>query len=302
MSDGSQVPVSRVSGDWNALAEYGCDSVICQARGAAIFGTMKTSDLPVRIKVNYLPTAAIAPVDLERRVLGWLGDDERRAFGRLIRQLDRREYLAAHALVRLCLSSVLDCEAEAVMISYASNGRPYVQNAAVSFSLSHCRGMVVCACPAHSDSSEVSLGVDVEPLAARHRMSEVAKILLNERECDWVMDCEDPEAIMLELWTVKEAVLKARRTGFQTGRAGSPFGTVVCERPSTVRIGDRDISRYSMQDATIVESQVVDDSHVVSIAVADGSAARPEVNLIRMDSLWSEQEGRSVTHSPGHGR
>jgi 4'-phosphopantetheinyl transferase len=163
------------------------------------------------------------PVQLER-CLALLAPDERERHGRLRREEARREFLVAHALARVTLSRYAPVPPEAWSFSVGEHGRPELsgpdQAARLRFNLSHTRGMVACAV-----IRELDIGVDVESAARRVRHRELAERFFGEDEVR-ALRALAPESQLgrfLELWTLKEAYLKARGRGISIPLRGFQF-------------------------------------------------------------------------------
>ena len=70
---------------------------------------------------------------------------------------DRRDFVMAHSLVRRALSRCADSKPGDWKFRQLPGGKPVVEGAALSLSLSHARGIVACAV-----ASRPSIGIDVE--------------------------------------------------------------------------------------------------------------------------------------------
>ena len=149
-----------------------------------------------------------------RAAMSLLSDEERTRHDRFRARRDRDEYAVAHALLRTTLSMVGDRPPAAWRFTAGPQGKPAiadaVANEGLAFNLSHTRGLVACAV-----SRGIDVGIDVEavtraidwrPIAARYfSPEEVAEI-----------DRVDPPAQAIrffEIWTLKEAFIKAVGTG-----------------------------------------------------------------------------------------
>ena len=169
--------------------------------------------------------ARVADVTEERRAehLGWLTPEERAANERHAGDANQREHLLTRALSRWALSrstlSRTPIGNEPPVAPYewrferTEAGRPFVVGPrdAPSFNLSNADGLVVCAL-AHGGGV---VGVDVEPLVRGDELVASASKLFSPRENEHLRSLP-PAAQSLravELWTVKEAYLKARGEG-----------------------------------------------------------------------------------------
>lgn len=142
---------------------------------------------------------------------------------------DRMAYVTAHGLLRAELGRRLGEAPERVEIVHDAMGKPGLAGpraSALYFSISHSRGYVACA------FSRVKVGVDIEQID-REIDPAVAKVLsgLERRHLD-SLEPEDRTAAFLEIWTMKEAALKAYGTGLSTPLDGfSVCAASRCVRP-----------------------------------------------------------------------
>jgi 4'-phosphopantetheinyl transferase len=163
-----------------------------------------------------VPLRDSIPPRLEQQWRRFLTPEEEVANRRFLVEDARRQHLAARALVRTTLSRYVEVEPDQWRFRQGPQGRPEIDAPAdlppLRFNLSHTRGLVACLITLGLDS-----GVDVErqrreirdPLAlARHSFAPAEQRALEllsgralrERFCD--------------LWTLKEAYVKARGAGF----------------------------------------------------------------------------------------
>ncbi len=147
-----------------------------------------------------------------------LDDDERERWQRFVFAADRRQFLLAHVMLRKVLSRYADVPPQAWRFRKNEFGRPEIAGpvsaAGLSFNLSHTRGLVACAVtlgrPVGIDVEDLQRGSPVMDLAARYFSSfEMAELsgLPAERQSER----------FFELWTLKEAYLKARGVGLSLG-------------------------------------------------------------------------------------
>lgn len=123
---------------------------------------------------------------------------------------DRTAYVAAHGLLRAELGRWLGKAPGRVEIVYDALGKPGLAGPrapALHFSISHSRRYVACA------FSQVRVGVDIEETDREIDLA-VAKVLAGpeRRHLDRLAP-EDRTVAFLEIWTMKEAALKAYGTG-----------------------------------------------------------------------------------------
>jgi 4'-phosphopantetheinyl transferase len=161
-----------------------------------------------------------------------LSDDERARAERFVFERDRRDFTAAHALLRSTLSRYADVPPTAWRFETAANGKPFLaaQDSSraqpesarpeLRFNLSHTHGLVACVV---ADGCDV--GIDVESIDRRLDLA-LANRFFSAVETAWVKAAppEDGVRRFLELWTLKEAYLKAIGKGLW-----HPLDTVIFE-------------------------------------------------------------------------
>lgn len=170
----------------------------------------------------WLVSSALADVDDDRQRgwFEWLADDEKAKYGRFATEALRGEYLASRALSRWALSrSIPDVAPSSWRFDRTEAGRPFVaapvpaSSMVPEFNIANAGGLVACAIGPRG----IALGVDVEPttrgddffpLEARSR-------IFSPRELDAIRALNEvaQKRRMVELWTLKEAYLKARSLG-----------------------------------------------------------------------------------------
>jgi 4'-phosphopantetheinyl transferase len=139
-----------------------------------------------------------------------LSADERAQCDRFIFARDRRDFAAAHALLRDRLSQYGGVDPAAWTFDTAPGGKPFIVSAsgepALAFNLSHTRGFVACVIAAAGD-----LGIDVESVGRALDGRRIAERYFSTSECDWLDACDARERDIrfIELWTLKEAYIKA---------------------------------------------------------------------------------------------
>jgi 4'-phosphopantetheinyl transferase len=144
-----------------------------------------------------------------------LSIDERIRRDRFRFEADRRDFTTAHDLLRRTLSEYADVAPADWRFDTNKYGKPIIhsgfpQAQTLSFSLSRTRGCVVCAI-----SSNAQLGVDVERIEQSQHASEAADQYFSETESAWLRSSSDEVRSIhfTELWTLKEAYLKAIGVG-----------------------------------------------------------------------------------------
>jgi 4'-phosphopantetheinyl transferase len=166
------------------------------------------------VRVFSLALEGLSP-EAFARAASLLDDEERAQAARRKLPDDRRLYQAAHALLRLALSSVTKVAPQAWRFRRDERGRRTIaapeDRRGLSFSLSHTRGLAACAVALGRD-----VGVDAEHLKRRELEDRnVARSCFTPAELSMIDALEPgrraPERVAL--FTLKEAWAKARGLG-----------------------------------------------------------------------------------------
>ncbi|WP_158380574.1 4'-phosphopantetheinyl transferase family protein [Candidatus Endolissoclinum faulkneri] len=133
---------------------------------------------------------------------------------RRIFEAGRIEYIVAHAMVRSVLANELGVDPRDFRFVRGRYGKPTAllggTKAAISFNLSHTKGMVVVGIA----PKNIDLGVDVENKLRKIDLS-IANHYFAPSELAWIMaqSASDQASAFMALWTLKEAFIKATGKG-----------------------------------------------------------------------------------------
>jgi len=176
---------------------------------------------PGHVHVFYQTTDAVD----EAAALAVLSDDERLRHSQFVLDRDRRDYAAAHALLRWSLSRYASVAPEAWQFRNGRHGKPSLAGdyggLPLAFNLSHTHGLVACAIAVHAD-----VGIDVESVT-RAVDEGVSRRFFAAAEQDAIGRAPAPRERaerFFELWTLKEAYIKAIGLGLV-----HPLSTIVFE-------------------------------------------------------------------------
>src|SRR5215510_752841 len=147
-----------------------------------------------------------------------LSGDERRRSRELKFDVHQRRFVAARAGLRKILANVLGESPEPLVFSYSARGKPSLHDhegpPGLRFNLSHSEDVAMLAL-----SWGIEVGVDLEAEGEDHLSWEMAELTFNAVEIEWLNEhsATDFPRAFLELWTLKEAVLKAEGSGLASG-------------------------------------------------------------------------------------
>ena len=163
-----------------------------------------------RVQAYLADTRALTAADVEA-ALGLLSSEERARHDRLALAPDRRDYVASRALLRLVLAAHAGRPAGELEIAADAHGKPSLASVpGLSFSLARSRGLVACAV-----ASGCTVGIDVQTIDGSVRACEIARDAFCADETAALAACPAGErpSRFCQLWTLKEALLKAIGTG-----------------------------------------------------------------------------------------
>ena len=140
------------------------------------------------------------------------------------------EYVAGHHLIRQMLEQLVPEWVAGMTVEHYRDEAPFLcgPNAErLGFNLSHSGNSVCCAM-----TLDCSLGLDVEMPGRRRKYAEIAEIYFSPAEAQRIaqLPSSDQEAEFYRVWTLKESLVKAKRSGlddeglamtFQPGTVGS---------------------------------------------------------------------------------
>ena len=177
------------------------------------------------IRAVYAATATLDETAIEA-AFEILSADERARADRFGRRTHRRDFIAAHALLRRALSECHALDPSDWQFAAGEGGKPRLAPAqasatGLSFNLAHTDDFVACAI-----GRNVEIGIDVEAIDRRADALALAGRYFSPSERANLAACgaSAPQRF-IEIWTLKEAFVKA--TGVGVTRALDGFSFVV---------------------------------------------------------------------------
>jgi len=178
------------------------------------------------LTANMAPRLASAVVDvwayklsadaaLLDRVQEWLVPDERVRAARFVYERDRHAFIVGRAILRLLLGRYLNKSPVALEFAYGTAGKPTLATASdapppLQFNLSHSADRAVLAV-----TWKHAIGVDIERRGRPIDVLAIANRYFFGAEFDAIAAASpaDRQAVFLQYWVAKEAVLKAEGIG-----------------------------------------------------------------------------------------
>lgn len=149
--------------------------------------------------------------DRLEKLASFLSEDEIIRANRYHFPAHKRRFLAARGFLREILGSYLAISPEKVEFVYGKRGKPSV-NSQLQFNLSHSEEMAVCGLTLTS-----RIGVDLEKMRGMKDLNSLTKRFFCAREHELIEKSAEKEKLFFQLWTAKEAYLKAVGTGISGG-------------------------------------------------------------------------------------
>jgi len=123
-------------------------------------------------------------------------------------------FLVSHAACRDILGRYTNTPAKQITYKKNSHGKPALNHDhPVYFNLSHSHDFAALAISCHSE-----IGIDVEYLKSKPHWEKIAKRFFTKTEVSYLLDQpkENQESFFFQIWTRKEAYIKAIGTGLST--------------------------------------------------------------------------------------
>ena len=175
-----------------------------------IFRNDSKSDLEysaTQTEVFFAETESIdSRIDALRK---YISDDEVIRAEKFYSDIERRTYIACHALLRLILSSRLKIDPLELTFTKSLSNKPFLSEDLAFFNISHTREAFAIAF-----ARDFHLGIDLEKINQNINFHTIIKNHFSLKECNYVLDSKEDEINrFFLLWTRKESLLKAIGTG-----------------------------------------------------------------------------------------
>jgi 4'-phosphopantetheinyl transferase len=180
-------------------------------RGSTIV-EVKTIDVPEGEVQLWWASLEISESEIDR-LRGTLAPDERRRAERFRLVAAARRYIGARAALRMILGGAIGTEPADVEFLFGDHGKPRLPGGGLFFNASDSGDYVVVAL------TTAEVGVDIELARTLHRRDRLAKRVCTDSELEMLKRAPEKErdALLLRLWTCKEAALKAVGIGLSGG-------------------------------------------------------------------------------------
>lgn len=148
-------------------------------------------------------------------LLSFLSEDETARAAQYRFEQDRNAYVTVRALLRILLGRYLEGDGHSLRFDYNSFGKPYVR-APIAFNVAHTRQAGLLAFMLDAPVGGDSIGVDIERLRPEIVTDELASQVLSPLELARYRASREKSQLFFDIWTRKEAYVKALGTGLST--------------------------------------------------------------------------------------
>lgn len=161
--------------------------------------------------------------------LALLSTSERIRAGNIRHTVTRQEFVSGRTMLRLLLEHYLGRDARGLLLQQGSNGKPFLEDAPISFNVAHSSSRILLAI-----TREGSIGVDLE---AHSTSVDIDALIPQVFPANLTAHLSEMNALerhreFFALWAAREAVSKAHGGGlstaidWSTNAAGRRIGTV----------------------------------------------------------------------------
>ncbi|MFZ0936105.1 MAG: 4'-phosphopantetheinyl transferase superfamily protein [Bryobacteraceae bacterium] len=167
--------------------------------------------------------------ELAGRYLPLLSADEVERAGRFKLDQLRHAYILGRGMTRLILARRIDVDPRAIRFQYSTYGKPSLEGSqAWHFNASDTSSLLVCAL-----TEAAPIGVDIEQVRPMPDAANMAKQFFSAAEAQRVLSAppESVATLFFEIWTRKEAFLKATGTGLSRDLHGFTVSSGAGEIP-----------------------------------------------------------------------
>lgn len=193
----------------------------------------------------------------------------------------RRAFTITRGLVRLILSQYADVEPSAWRFEAAEHGKPRIAwpgGGDLRFSVSHTQSVIAVLVVRGAEA-----GVDVERIDREFEVEPIARRFFSGLEREALMALDEPlrPRRFFQLWTAKEAYLKARGFGLLLPLDGFSVSFDHGERPSIFFHGiDDNAAEWQL------DHLAVGDDHVATVAIRSAARSTRALRLFDAAVLW----------------
>ena len=166
---------------------------------------MKNKLKPIQYAIDLWSIKLHGDVEKKRALLS---PDELERADKLLKPLDTERFILGRGFMRTVLADYLDQDPATLQFDRNENGKPFLKSSGLEFNASHSRDHMLLAVTAGR-----AVGVDIEFHRENVKRDAIAKRWFSEEERAFLQPLENQEAVFFEIWSKKEAYVKAQGLG-----------------------------------------------------------------------------------------
>jgi 4'-phosphopantetheinyl transferase len=182
----------------------------------------------------------------------YLSESEKARADRFKYVIDYNCYVTVHALLRIELAKVLGVKARLINICLTDYGKPFIPDTDLPFSISRAKNLFAFAI----GESNQYLGVDIEQVKPEIDFMSITRNYFSASEQKLISSLkrrDDQKRTFFELWTRKEALLKAIGVGI----SGELRKVEVLEGENMLDLVGKQINNHSFKVATSLQKEAM---------------------------------------------
>lgn len=238
---------------------YDLSAALLDLSAQILIGTETSTKTDSKVNPAFIVESLLQPDDAQA-----LSEHPKRRLLQMVSRHQRRQILA----------NALNQPAQTLVFSQTVWGKPTIlHHEQLGFNQSHSQSMYSLAW----SHEVVHLGIDIEDKSRTIKSLELAQRILTAAEYQYFLQAHDPQAYVLKLWTIKEAVLKAAGLGIRLNLNTLETGCETVQQQRGVarhpQIGHWDYACYALaQHLLCVSWPAQSDSTKIQIVFSHASA------------------------------
>ncbi|MDY7578954.1 4'-phosphopantetheinyl transferase superfamily protein [Herbaspirillum sp. RTI4] len=174
-----------------------------------------------------------------------LSDAEAERAKRFLTAQNRDTYVLAHAMLRSLIGRYLGTGEARIDLAYSIYRKPFLPDSKLAFNLTHSADGVLIAI-----GWDRAIGIDLEAIQTLSDQEELIKVVMSGTERAMLSALDNPErgAAFYQLWTRKEALLKATGAGLRHDMSSLTLDAPLEDADEKLNVMDALASTWTLVD------------------------------------------------------
>ena len=226
----------------------------------------KPTSTKLKIEKNIVPLWKIFAVENEsyiNQLKKNLSKDELNRAEKFHHKKDELCYITARGALKQILSNYINIPTNDISFSYNEFGKPYlskkINSLDIQFNISHSNNFIIFAFTLNH-----TIGVDIEKIHPKKDISGIAKLVFSIAEYNQWLQCppENKLNLFYQLWTYKEAIIKAIGKGFSYNTKSFTIETL----EKDIKIIFHDKKGFKIPEVWTIKSIPLEDTYYAAFA------------------------------------